>query len=387
MDQEPEPVSVEQRGLLLALEKMKIETPEQLEEQLHQKVKEEKTVLGKYPRISLFYGEPNKGEVNYRTWRYEVNCLLKNKEYSGEALLLGVRRSLRGEAAAIAMRLGETATIENILVAFHSVFGNVETKQSLIKKFHGCTQQKGEPVVKYVSRLEELFSQCVEMGALSRTTDLLILKCVFYEGLSADLKLAAMYKFDTIGDYNEFKAEIRKIECELSSTSATCNVVTKEQTSEMSEMKKLLQQISARIDKLEKKEKNEGNITEGSNMQQQMGNGKGDSNDKIGGAQGYSGDWSRPQVSFSGRGPRHYRGSLSRGQHAGSSSRGSFRPSRQASFNTFRPDQSRMQCYKCGGYGHVAKSCATSVPAGLGNIQCYKCSKYGHRAANCPLNG
>ena len=43
---------------------------------------ENATSSTKFPRISLFYGETGKGEVTYRTWRYEVNCLLRENTYN-----------------------------------------------------------------------------------------------------------------------------------------------------------------------------------------------------------------------------------------------------------------------------------------------------------------
>lgn len=46
------------------------------------------------------------------------------------------------------MRLGESAKIVDILIAGHSMFKNTEIKENIIKKFHGCTQEKIEPVIK-----------------------------------------------------------------------------------------------------------------------------------------------------------------------------------------------------------------------------------------------
>lgn len=85
---------------------------------------------------------------------------------------------MRGEAADKAMRLEEAAKINDILTTFHSAFGNTETAESILKQFHGCTQQKDESVVAYASRIEELFSQAVELGVLERKQQL-ILKSVF----------------------------------------------------------------------------------------------------------------------------------------------------------------------------------------------------------------
>ncbi|KAH3876242.1 hypothetical protein DPMN_000079 [Dreissena polymorpha] len=109
-------ISEEEIALLKVLKKMKLDDPEQLEDVLTKKsMKQEEKYQEKdslkFPRISLFYGEPGKGEVSYRAWRYEVNCLIKDKTYSHASMLLGIRRSLRGEAADMVMRLGEEAKV------------------------------------------------------------------------------------------------------------------------------------------------------------------------------------------------------------------------------------------------------------------------------------
>ena len=122
----------------------------------------------------------------------------------------------------MAMRLGEDANIDTILLNFHSTFGNVSSQEAILKKFHGCSQEKGESVAKYASRVEELFSQAVELKALERTQQA-VLKCVFYEGLFTSLKVASMYTFENVKEYNAFKAEVRTLEAESSGTTATCN--------------------------------------------------------------------------------------------------------------------------------------------------------------------
>jgi len=134
-------LSEEQKALLGALEKLRVSTPEELETLIRNGAAEQKEIVskeeklrdhGKYPRISLFYGEQGKGDVNYRTWRYEVNCLIKEKMFSKDSLLLGIRRSLRGESAAMAMRLGESASVGDVLDTFHAAFGNTETPESIL---------------------------------------------------------------------------------------------------------------------------------------------------------------------------------------------------------------------------------------------------------------
>ena len=58
-------------------------------------------------------------------WRYEVDCLIKEK-YSEEAIAQAIRRSLRGDAGKVAMRLGPEAKIKDILDKMGSTSRSLE---------------------------------------------------------------------------------------------------------------------------------------------------------------------------------------------------------------------------------------------------------------------
>ena len=57
------------------------------------------------PKISCFSGDGGKQDTTYDLWRYEVDCLIKEK-YSEETIAQSMRLSLRGDAGKVAMRLG-----------------------------------------------------------------------------------------------------------------------------------------------------------------------------------------------------------------------------------------------------------------------------------------
>lgn len=263
----------------------------------------------------------------------------------------------------MAMRLGETATVEEILTTFHSAFGNTESAESILKKFHGCVQQKGEPVVKYTSTIGGLFSMAVDLKAIQRQNRFL-LKSVFYEGLEMDLKVAAMYKFDKVEDYNSFKAEVRKLEADMRSEGAKpCNSISgkeKEDKSDMGEMKAILKQISSRIDKIEKQQE-EMKVT---NMQQQKrkeikGGQTGGEHNYQDGAEGPYQNYMYQQPFVGGaRGPRHFRGHRGgRPGFRGTCGPGAYKPRRPTGARTFKPDHSKVNCYNCGEMGHMARDC------------------------------
>ena len=69
-----------------------------------------------YPRISTFYGEDGKGEVNWPTFKFEVQALMVEKLFSDEHILLGIRRSVKGNASDILRRLGIGMGIKEVMM-------------------------------------------------------------------------------------------------------------------------------------------------------------------------------------------------------------------------------------------------------------------------------
>jgi hypothetical protein len=100
--------------------------------------------------------------------------------------LLGIRRALKGNASDVVWRLGTGVTVKQVLDKLESTFGNIDTKESILCKFYSCRQKPTELIAAYTSRLEELFSQAVELKGLHHS-DNEQLKRVLYEGLKADI--------------------------------------------------------------------------------------------------------------------------------------------------------------------------------------------------------
>ena len=95
------------------------------------------------PKISCFSGDGSKQDTTYYLWRYEVDCLLKEK-YSEEIVAQSMRRSLRGDAGKVAMRLGPEANVSQILDKMESVFGTIERGETIMEQFYSARQEKGE---------------------------------------------------------------------------------------------------------------------------------------------------------------------------------------------------------------------------------------------------
>jgi hypothetical protein len=314
------------------------------------------------PKISTFFGESGKGEVNYTTWRYEVRCLMEGGLYPDELIGLAIRKSVKGEAAAIVTHLGVNPSTAEMLKKFESNYGEIDSKEVVLKKFYACAQQPKETVHKYAARIEEIFAEAIEIQAL-RSSDEEMLRRVFYQGLQQPLKQSAIYYYNTEEDYDQLKIEVRKLEQELAltnkETTTQCKATT-ETKSEIGELKDLLKQMNTRIEQLEKQQQPTGYAPRGQHQY---------------------------------RGPRHARGSFGRGTQ--NNGRGQFRPTRPTGSGTFRPQQTYnnnkdFRCYHCNKTGHIARNCRQlqqQLQQAEGQeLICYKCNNPGHIARNCQEN-
>lgn len=289
------------------------------------------------PRLSIFFGEDGRGEVGYQTWKYEIECLRAEKKYPEDQILLAIRRAAKGEAANILRRLKVQASISDILRKFDSTFGDIDSPELIMKKFYAVEQKPTESLVNYAARVEELFSQAVEVNALTVGQET-ILKSVFYQGLKQPLKQCGNLKYETIKDYDRFKIEMRKIESDLESSNkkekekestTKCSTIT-QKPSEMDEVKDLLKQMNEKIKILEEKSGQQ-------HFETQRG---------------------------SYRGPRHFRGIYNNRGNRGSfqRGRGQYRPTRPTGTGTFRPttpvqNRNAFRCYACGLEDHIARNC------------------------------
>ena len=95
------------------------------------------------PKLSCFSGDGSKSDTSYDLWRYEVDCLIKEK-YRKETIAQSIRRSLRGDAGKVAMRLGPEADVQETIDKMESVFGTVERGETILEEFYSASQKKDE---------------------------------------------------------------------------------------------------------------------------------------------------------------------------------------------------------------------------------------------------
>ena len=133
-------------------------------------IPKETVIPGKhhYPRISTFFGEENKGEVSWPTFKFEVEALQTEKVFTEEQILLGIRRAVKGNASDVLRRLGIGVGIKQVMDKLQSTFGSIESQETILRKFYACQQQPSESVVTYASRVEEMFQRAVALGGMKK---------------------------------------------------------------------------------------------------------------------------------------------------------------------------------------------------------------------------
>ena len=183
-------------------------------------VKQKETAVPKTPtpfykpplRLSVFSGD-KKSDVSYDLWKYEVICLMKEAE-SMETVLQSIRRSVKGEAAHVVMRLGVSASVDEILHKFDSIYGNVMEKEDVLAEFYSAKQREDETCSAWSCRLEEILNRAMMIGKVQSHASNEMLRTMFYKGMRQDLKDICGYLYHSIHDFDILRIEVRKIETE-----------------------------------------------------------------------------------------------------------------------------------------------------------------------------
>jgi len=383
------------------LQKFMVQYGKTEDRKIDEDIRRTKTV--QIPRIPLFYGEVGKGEVSYSTWAHELKCLVLANQHEEDVLLQAIRKSLRGEAADVLRRCGVEATVKQILKEFEANFGDIDTPETILKKFYAIKMNEKESVFQYIARIEEMFNKAVNLAAVNSNKNG-CLRSVFYNGLNMKIKQAAAVKFELVKDYDQLKIEVRKIENEINTgeneseeIKTNCNATSKnkqknETEERLTKVETLLEKLNVTIAKLAGE--GESNL----NCQQQQSQPQPEYSQQQQ-HQSQPEFYQQPEYSQQqqhqrqpefyqplqfNKGPRHFRGAVAtrmraglrtpyRGQGRGESS---YRVTRPTAGNTFTPE-----CFNCRGKGHIARNCPQQQ-----GPQCYNCHGYGHYARNCLNN-
>lgn len=210
------------------------------------------------PKLPLFSGtdEPQKGEVPYEVWSFELKCLIKSGQYTEHLLLQAVRNSLKGLARSMLVPLGEDVSLTDVINKLDGFFGSVSTNENLMQAFYSDFQKDSESIVVYASRLEETISKAIQFGFIDQIAKDAMLRNKFWTGLSSQtLKNSTRHLYDSIKDFQLLLKEIRKVQQEninlqkSKTRTATANAEKAEVKNE--DLKKEFGALISKIDRLE----------------------------------------------------------------------------------------------------------------------------------------
>ena len=176
------------------------------------------------PRIPQFSEDdpPQKGDVSYKEWRYEVQCLLGDPDIKENLLIQSIRRSLRGTAKTMLIPLGEKANVQKILSKLDILFGEISTNGMIMQEFFNTCQLPGECVTSFGCRLETMLQNAIDSGYLDQASKNDLLRHKFWTSLSSEkLKGQTRHKYDSIKNYDKLLLEIRGVEKEISISKRT----------------------------------------------------------------------------------------------------------------------------------------------------------------------
>ena len=165
-------------------------------------------------RVSTFSGSPN--DCSFEQFRYDVQCLINQGAAEG-VILLAIKRSIKGQAQEIALHMGETATVADILKRFEMMFGDVNPPHVLLAQFYAAEQHPGESVTDWYARIEDIASKIIRKDStvISPNNYDVIVNTQFWTKMQDDrIKSALRHKFNMLSGSPQFIIEARKIESE-----------------------------------------------------------------------------------------------------------------------------------------------------------------------------
>lgn len=214
-----------------------------------------------HPKLPVFSGQENKGDVTYEVWSYEVKCLQNSLTVPNHILLQAIRTSLRGDARSMITSLGENATVADILNKLDGYYGLVSTCETLMQNFFSDFQKESETVVQYGSRLEQTLSRALRDSNMEQPARDAMLRSKFWTGLSnRQLKNSTRHLFDSVKDFQLLLREIRKVEQEEATDihPAGKQKIAQQhygQTSDLPDTAQLSKQLSEMMEKMKAMEK------------------------------------------------------------------------------------------------------------------------------------
>ena len=280
-------------------------------------------IKGKMPAFDLFSGDDPtpKHELNFDAWLYQVRG--SEGLYSPYMLRQGIVKSLRGHAARQARYQGPKATPEQILIKLVKNYGQKASDEVMITEFHNISMVKGEKVKDYVDRMEGVMEQ-IRLKYPSKHTEAeeqTMFRTKFYHGATEKVRFLLMHSFrDENKSYDDLVTIAREMETEgtrregvtVASKAAALAEPEEGSEDEFTQMKTQLAQLMSAAAAPQGKPK-------GKNGDRQAKN---------------SGSGTDPKKEWKPKDPES------------------------------KDWERKVRCFKCGGWGHYARDCASRLNSG-----------------------
>ena len=307
------------------------------------------------PKISTFTGNvaPGKTKVSYEQLRHEVQCI-KN-HYLESVVRESIMWSLKGAVADMARYMGPTASVSKILKKLLVIFGTVMSFDVLMQNFYKISQGN-EKVPSFVTKLEGTLSQ-IRIQCPGRIANCEVqghLEDQLFHGVKKHVRDSMRYLYSNPQTtYSELVVAARRAESKTEETKVKARSAA---TTEVpSGSKELGDQIARLMAVLTRAEQSTRSASAPSSPRHR-GHGRGQT------------DRQTPVC------PNSYNGQTGLGQTSTCSSSvvnkssakspGKGNQTMQTSIQSGTQGaqgSSSLQCYRCQGWGHMARECATPV--------------------------
>lgn len=306
-------------------------------------------------RISTFSGDGK--DSTYDLWKYEVTCLMKEK-HPREDLLMAVRRSLKGEAANVLMRLGTVDKVDEILNKFDSIYGSVLETEDILAEFYSAKQKPTEDCASWSMRLEDLINKAVRKGKVNPSDVNEMLRMMFHKGLRQELRDISGHLFQSITDFDKLRVAIRKLEMEHQPAAKS-----KQPTVKAAQADDRFDKIQAQLNKLSEQVM----MLTQPHFRNQMQD-------------------STPKSSYQDSRPAYQKSKKSKGRGRGQQTHPTPRNSEQQEVAQQPQQDRRIVCFKCGQEGHIAVGCRVRTDHRRGTLN-YNRPNPGAEGLAHPQNG
>ena len=225
-------------------------------------------------RISTFSGTvpPPKNEATFSQWVYEVKDALGR--FPEATVRNWITRSLRGVPAELVRGLGPNPAVETVLRKLHTMHGAVAPLDVMMRRLFNISQNKGEHVSRFATRLETTLNniQCDHPGQLTQATIQNSLRDRFYQGLKKAHKDSLHYLYAAKAPYEEILPAARAAEAEMDDYKEAGGATSKATQAPHPEVMEQLPSIQAVVKKAWDAQQNS------QQKQKKQGGGKKDSN-------------------------------------------------------------------------------------------------------------